>query len=103
MKDDTITWEDILAAKKLLDEHDTPWPRPMIEFAGIPIISNPYMPDLVPVIQLSENVMVSDAFREKCNKFYIDMFGYKTPIVWKTDYGLMMGPKLTTFLVDTGV
>ena len=52
------------------------------DFLGIPITVNPYAEDLEPVIQLSQDLPVSDEFREKCNDWYIKMFGYKNPVIY---------------------
>lgn len=44
-------------------------------FNGIKVVESVMATE--PVIRLSKDVMVTDAFREKCNKFYLDMFGTK--------------------------
>lgn len=99
----TLTKE---AVYKMLDEIKDLLPEkqeanPFL-YSGIPIIESPYIPDLVPVIELSEKVIVSDEFREKTNKFYIDMFGYQSPTIFKTQYGLMIGPAFRNAIM-TGV
>jgi len=93
----TLTKEMIREAIKLLPEKE---PGNMCDsnLYGIPIIPDPYIPDLVPVIELSKDLMVTDEFRKKANQFYIDLFGYKSPIVLKTHYGYFMGPNLYNVL-----
>jgi len=66
--------------------------------SGIPIIESPHIQDLEPVIKLSEHVNVSPEFRDKCNQFYIDMFGYKEPMIFKTQYGLLVGKNMCSVL-----
>ena len=67
-------------------------------FCGVPIIENPHVPDLEPVIQLSEILDVSPEFRKKCNDWYIDMFGYKEPVFWRTDFGMLLGPQMNKMM-----
>lgn len=98
-----LTKEDVY---KMLDEIKDLLPEkqeanPFL-YSGIPIIENPYIPDLVPVIKLSEKVTVSNELREKCNKFYIDMFGYQSPTIFKAQYGFMIGPAFKNAIM-TGV
>ena len=47
----------------------------MYEFMGIPIVEDVHLPEFMPVIELSNNVTVSDEFRIKTNKWYLEMFG----------------------------
>jgi hypothetical protein len=53
---------------------------------------NPYAEDLDPVIQLSQDLPVSDEFREKCNDWYIKMFGYKEPVIYMWNRTMFGGP-----------
>jgi len=69
-------------------------------FAGVPIIENPYMDDLFPVIQLSADVNVSDEFRKKCNQYYIDMFGYSEPMMFRTQFGVVVGSNFKNILLN---
>jgi len=97
-----LTKETIDELLKLLPEKE---PSNMFgnNLFGIPIIPNPHIPDLVPVIELSDKVNVSDEFRKKTNQYYICLFGYKSPTVWKTQYGYMMGPNLYNVLATNSV
>ena len=49
-----------------------------MNYNGFEIIENPYLPATTPVIELSPNLMVSDEFRRKTNKYYLERFGLKT-------------------------
>lgn len=49
----------------------------MNKLFGLPIHSNPLIPDTMPVLQLSSTVNVSDAFRAEMNQWLLDTFGVK--------------------------
>jgi len=93
--------EKIMKAAELLNDSRLPSPMPLVAngFMGTPIIESPHTQDLVPVIELSEHIQVSDEFRKKTNSFYIKMFGFREPTVWMTPYGLMMGPRTAKMII----
>lgn len=97
---DTITKEQL---EKVIEEIriNTPCPSLTDMFGGQfygntlanpPVLESKHVQDLEPVIRLSDKLNVSTAFRNKCNEWYVEMFGYKQPIIWKTQYGYIMGP-----------
>ena len=49
-------------------------------FYGIEIIANPAIPEKQQKIKLSQKVDVSQEFREKCDKFYLDFFGEESTV-----------------------
>ena len=49
----------------------------MYEFMGIPLIEDIRLPEFTPIIELSNNINVSNEFRVKTNKWYLEMFGEK--------------------------
>ena len=94
-----LTKSDIDKMIELLQEHKAKERElsltPLMPF-GIPIIENPHLQDLEPVIKLSDTVNVSVEFRNKCNKFYIDLFGYREPMMLKTQYGIFVAPNMAS-------
>ena len=103
-----ITKEDL---EKMIDEIKSLCPPEITDMwsgmfyprtlASKPVFENKYVQDLEPVIQLSETLDVSPEFRKKCNDWYIDMFGYKEPVIWKTQYGFIMGKNIRGVLFDS--
>jgi hypothetical protein len=72
-----LTYEKIKEAMDLLPpKEDGLFTSPFNSLGlGLPIFEIP--DDIRPVIELSEDVVVSDEFRRECNKFYLDIFGTK--------------------------
>lgn len=91
-KSDTITLEDIIKAKEMLDEANDPPIRPADPWP----VSMPFGPQIlvheepqVPKMQLSESVEVTEEFREWMNDQLIEKFGYREPIL--KDHAYMWG------------
>lgn len=68
---------------------------------GVPVIESPHVQDLEPIIKLSEHVNVSPEFRNKCNQHYIDVYGYREPMMFRTQYGIIMGKNMAD-IISTG-
>lgn len=66
---------------------------------GIRVVTHPHVPDLTPVIELSRDVQVSEEFRGKTNRWYIEVFGYRQPSVWRTKDTIFIGPKFYAALM----
>jgi len=101
-----ITAEDL---RRMIDDVIKTMPPPEITdmwsgafyprtLASVPILENEHIQDLEPVIQLSSKVNVSPEFRKKCNAWYIEMFGYKQPVIYKTQFGFIMGKNMHSLL-----
>ena len=99
MKEDvemsTLTYEKIREAIDMLPSRENDlFTNPFKFNLGMPVFEVP--DDIRPVIELSEDVIVSDEFRRKCNKFYLDTFGTRDHtaidkgVAWRTPNMLVM-------------
>jgi len=70
----------------------------MNTYCGIPIIASDLIPESQPTIELRNDVNVSSEFRNKCNQFYIDMFGYKT-VMFMVDGKYVANPRTIKMLI----
>lgn len=66
-------------------------------FNGIPVIESPHIPEFSPVIELSHKVTVSTEFRNKTNKWYLEMFGRKRT-VWMVNGKMITHPNTVRIL-----
>lgn len=70
----SITLEKLQEAMdKLPKQENTMLSSPLNFSLGKPVFQ--IEPDIRPTIQLSEDVMVSDEFRHRCNAWYLEIFG----------------------------
>ena len=97
---DSISLKDIQELiKSLPPKQESPFDLPFLsrDF-GMPIIESPHIQDLEPVIKLSDKIQVSDEFRRKTDRYYVERFGYRSPSIFKTQYGLMVGSNFKSLL-----
>jgi hypothetical protein len=70
--------------------------------SGLKVVTDINIKEFSPVIELSEKVMVSQSFREKCNKFYLDLFGEKRNAIIIGD-SIFMHPNSVKPIMDAEI
>jgi len=95
------TIDDILEAAEMMNNQPVPKPEPFgltsHMMMGYRVVENPYMPDKVPVIELSKSVTVSDEVREQFDKWALDLFGSTTNVLMTDECIFMSAGTIRAF------